>query len=261
MKRTLTFAAALALGAAALMPLSASAQIGVNLYVDTAPPAPRYESIPAPRSGYVWAPGYWNWEGNRHVWIAGHWETERRGYRYERSEWVRDNDRWRLNHGGWQQVADRDVEAYVRIAPPAPRYERVPRARPGYIWAPGYWDWRGNRHEWVPGSWVRARHGYVYAQPVWRERGGQWYFEQGRWERGGRDRDRDGVPDRYEGRDRDRDGVPDRLERRDGDRDGVPDAYDRDRDNDGVRNSEDRDRDGDGVPNRRDRRPDDARRY
>ncbi|UUZ54801.1 YXWGXW repeat-containing protein [Massilia sp. H-1] len=70
MKRTLTFAAAIALGAAALMPLSASAQIGVNLYVDTAPPAPRYESIPAPRSGYVWAPGFWNWEGNRHVWIV-----------------------------------------------------------------------------------------------------------------------------------------------------------------------------------------------
>lgn len=244
MKRTLTLAAALAFGAAALMPLSASAQIDLNVFVDTAPPAPRYESIPAPRSGYVWAPGYWNWEGNRHVWIAGRWETARQGYDYRRPEWVRDNDRWRLNRGGWHRVGGRDVEI-VRIAPPAPRYERVPRARPGYVWVPGHWSWRGNRHEWVRGDWVRARSGYVYAQPRWVQRDGGWYMDQGRWEQRGRDRDRDGVPDR--------------LERRDGDRDGVPDAYDRDRDNDGVRNSQDRDRDGDGVRNSRDRRPDNPR--
>ena len=44
--------------------------------------------------------------------------------------------------------------------------------------------------------------------------------------------------------------------RRDRDRDGVPDRFDRDRDNDGRPNWRDRDRDGDGVPNRFDRRPD-----
>ena len=29
----------------------------------------------------------------------------------------------------------------VRVAPPPPRHEMVPAARPGYVWAPGYWDW------------------------------------------------------------------------------------------------------------------------
>ena len=158
-----------------------------------------------------------------------------------------------------EQVAARDGDL-IRIAPPKPRYERTPRARPGYVWVPGYWNWRGQRHEWVAGSWMRARPGYVYAQPRWIERDGRWLMEQGRWERPGRDRDRDGVPDRYEGRDRDRDGVPDRLERRDGDRDGVPDVQDRDRDNDGVRNRNDGDRDGDGIRNENDRFPDDPRR-
>ncbi len=41
----------------------------------------------------------------------------------------------------------------------------------------------------------------------------------------------------------------------DRDRDGVPNRYDRDRDNDGVPNAYDRDRDNDGVPNHADRRP------
>jgi hypothetical protein len=61
-------------------------------------------------------------------------------------------------------------------------------------------------------------------------------MEPARWTPHGRDRDRDGIPDRYErnnGRgDRDHDGVPNRF---------------------------DRDRDGDGVPNRFDREPDNRR--
>lgn len=263
MKRTLTFAAALTLGAAALMPLTSTAQTGARIYITSEPPAPRYEAIPAPRNGYVWAPGYWNWDGNRHDWVAGHWEASRSGQQYQRSEWRRDNDGWRLDRGGWQEVSHRDHNM-IHAAPPAPRFERTPRARPGHVWIPGHWTWRGNRHQWVRGSWIRARQGYVYAQPTWIQRDGQWYMEQGRWERprqnAGRDRDRDGVPDRLEGgADRDRDGVPDRLERRDGDRDGVPDAQDRDRDNDGVRNRHDADRDGDGVRNENDRYPDDRR--
>ena len=277
MKRTLTFAAALALGAAALMPLSSSAQTGLSVFINTEPPAPRYEAIPAPRTGQVWVPGFWNWENNRHVWVAGQWETQRSGYQSQRSEGARDNNGWRLNRGGWQQVSNDRGYNLVRVAPPAPRYERVPRARPGYVWVPGYWNWRGNRHEWVRGTWMRARSGYEYAQPRWIERNGQWVLEQGRWMQRGRDRDRDGVPDRLEGgadrdrdgvpdrleggADRDRDGVPDRLERRDQDRDGTPDAYDRDRDNDGIRNRNDADRDGDGVRNDQDRYPDDRRRY
>jgi Ni/Co efflux regulator RcnB len=79
------------------------------------------------------------------------------------------------------------------------------------------------------------------------------------------DRDRDGVPNRYD-RDRDNDGVPNRYDNRpndprngarpygDRDRDGVPNAYDR-RPNDprnGARAYGDRDRDG--IPNAYDRR-------
>ena len=71
----------------------------------------------------------------------------------------------------------------VEVAPPPPRVEVVPAPRPGYIWAPGYWDWRGHRHVWRSGYWVRERRGYHWAPHRWVDRGGRWEFENGRWER------------------------------------------------------------------------------
>ena len=125
------------------------------------------------------------------------------------------------------------VSVDIRIAPPAPRDEWIPAARPGYTWAPGYWNYRHNRHHWVAGHWVRERPGYYYSAPTWVQRGDRWHLTGGSWQRGYRDRDHDGVPNRY----------------------------DRDRDNDGVPNRYDRDRDNDGVPNRRDDRPNNPRRH
>jgi hypothetical protein len=71
----------------------------------------------------------------------------------------------------------------VEIAPPAPRVEVVPAARAGYIWAPGYWDWRGRRHVWVGGSWQRERRGYHWAPHNWVQRDNRWEFERGGWRR------------------------------------------------------------------------------
>ena len=91
-------------------------------------------------------------------------------------------------------IASADV--IVRVAPPAPRYEVVPAARRGWVWVPGYWDWRRGRHVWVSGTWVRERPGYRYYGPQWAERDGRWHMAQGYWRRG--DRDGDGVPNRYD---------------------------------------------------------------
>lgn len=169
-------------------------------------------------------------------------------------------------------MAATDVQVYIGAAPPAPLYERAPVARRGYVWSPGYWEWTGRRHHWIPGSYIVERPGYVYAPPAWRERGGRWTMQQGYWAPRGGDRyyaahdgyrrevyyDRYGQPHPYRGRDRDRDGIPDRIERHGGDtdRDGIPNSRDRDRDNDGVPNKYDHDRDGDGRRNSRDSSPD-----
>ncbi len=90
---------------------------------------------------------------------------------------------------------------YVQVAPPAPRVEVVPAPRPGYTWVNGFWDWRGNRHVWVAGHWVRERPGYAYMEPRWVERDGRWYMERRGWERSARrDNDGDGVPNRFDSR-------------------------------------------------------------
>lgn len=43
-----------------------------------APPAPVYESAPAPRVGYAWERGYWGWQYGRYVWVPGHWTAVER---------------------------------------------------------------------------------------------------------------------------------------------------------------------------------------
>lgn len=103
MKRLLLGIAALALSAAALLPEQAVAQVNLSINIGTAPPPLRYEVIPAPRQGYIWAPGYWDWNGHDHVWRNGHWEHARSGYVYRRPEWREDHGKWKLNKGGWKQ--------------------------------------------------------------------------------------------------------------------------------------------------------------
>lgn len=99
-------ATAIALGTlGALGTAPASAAVSVQLQI--APPAPRVEYVPAPRRGQVWAPGYWDWRGQRHVWIAGHWVKERPGYRYDAPRWVQNGRYWQQQRGGWQRVDHR----------------------------------------------------------------------------------------------------------------------------------------------------------
>ncbi len=71
----------------------------------------------------------------------------------------------------------------IDVAPPPPRVEVVPAPRVGYVWAPGYWGWRGHRHVWVNGLWLRERRGYHWEPHRWEERGGRWHFEEGHWRR------------------------------------------------------------------------------
>jgi hypothetical protein len=81
-------------------------------------------------------------------------------------------------------IASAGVGIDIDIAPPAPRVEVVPAVRPGFIWAPGYWDYRGHDHVWVPGRYVRERHGYHWVPDRWEQRGPHWHREEGHWERG-----------------------------------------------------------------------------
>jgi hypothetical protein len=78
-----------------------------HIIVRTAPPPPREERIPPGRRGYVWANGYWDWNGRRYVWRPGHWERARAGHHYRPDRWVERNGSWVRERGGWQR-GDRD---------------------------------------------------------------------------------------------------------------------------------------------------------
>src|SRR6187401_350686 len=51
-----------------------AAEIEVRQY----PPEPQYEEVSvSPGVGFVWTPGYWNWDGYNWVWARGRWDRQR----------------------------------------------------------------------------------------------------------------------------------------------------------------------------------------
>jgi len=75
----------------------------INVDIGVAPPAPRYERVVV-RRGYVWTPGYWQWDHrhHRHVWVNGYYIRERNGHRFIPAHWQQGpGGRWRFVPGHW----------------------------------------------------------------------------------------------------------------------------------------------------------------
>ena len=79
------------------------ASAGIMIDIDVAPPPIRAETMPPPRVGYVWAPGYWEWRGHAHVWVAGRYIVERRGYRWVPDHWEQRGPHWHHERGHWER--------------------------------------------------------------------------------------------------------------------------------------------------------------
>jgi hypothetical protein len=93
---------AIALASAFVVPLAVNAAI-VNIEVDSAPPAPVYEQMPA-RPGYIVTPGYYKYdtEHKKYTWAKGDYQPERHGEHYVASEWHAQDGRYRFNEGHWE---------------------------------------------------------------------------------------------------------------------------------------------------------------
>ena len=89
--------AACTLGAPALT------QARVDVDVVIAPPAPIVETVPVERRGYVWAPGYWRWNGHRHVWARGYYMRAHPGRHWVAHRWEQRGDRWYFHDGHWER--------------------------------------------------------------------------------------------------------------------------------------------------------------
>ena len=68
----LLIANAVLIAAGASAVASASAE-EVVVIAPSAPPAVRYEAVPAPRVGFHWVPGHWVEHGPNYRWVEGHW--------------------------------------------------------------------------------------------------------------------------------------------------------------------------------------------
>jgi len=102
MKRTI-----LAVGLASALTLgfggAANADTDFRINVQVGPPAVVYEPVPAPRTGYVWAQGYWDYDHGKHVWRKGHWEHVRKGERWANGHWQEHEGHWVLERGHWER--------------------------------------------------------------------------------------------------------------------------------------------------------------
>src|ERR1700750_270735 len=65
------------------------------VYIGVAPPPPR--------PGFVWAPGYYRWDGHQHVWVDGRFMRERRGSHWVPEHWDERHGRYHFEPGHWER--------------------------------------------------------------------------------------------------------------------------------------------------------------
>jgi WXXGXW repeat (2 copies) len=123
----------------------------------TVPPPQQEVITEAPASSYVWVPGQWertadNWTWNNGqwvqppfsnaYWVPGYWQHHSGQFTWEASHWA---------------AAQQGVVVQKPVTVP-PLYEEVqpdPPAATGYVWQPGYWEWRGT-WVWIPGTYIAS---------------------------------------------------------------------------------------------------------
>jgi len=79
--------------------------------------------------------------------------------------------------------ANADANVYVRIGPPAPRYEAIPAPPVGphrWVWMPGYYRWDGHHYNWERGRYAQRDHGNWRAGH-WEHRHSGWIWVEGGW--------------------------------------------------------------------------------
>ena len=92
--------AAFLVAAATAVPAFAGIDVDINV---GPPPAPQVEAVPAVPAGYVWAPGFWEFDHGHYVWRRGHLMESRRGYHWVPETWDHRGDHHHFEEGHWDR--------------------------------------------------------------------------------------------------------------------------------------------------------------
>ena len=93
---------------------AAQARVDVSVVIGVPPPVAVIEAAPPPRVGYVYAPGYWGWNGERHVWIRGRTIIERPGYTWVADRWEPAGGSYRFVPGYWEPVRSHPGKGWAK---------------------------------------------------------------------------------------------------------------------------------------------------
>jgi len=173
--------------------------------VDEEPPEPQYEAQPAPRAGYVWVQGHWEFRNGRWKWSRGYWKAQRTGYVWVAGHWERRGNRHHWIAGHWQRGGVAPAPrprptppppantgggavggVWIDVAPPAPKAEPAPAPRSGYVWVSGRWEYRTGQWKWKRGRWEAVRTGNRWVPGYWDRQGNRYRWVPGHWEATGR---------------------------------------------------------------------------
>jgi hypothetical protein len=84
--------------------ISSGSALANTVIISVAPPPARVEVVPVLHQGYVWAPGYWGWQHDKHVWVNGHTMRARRGYEWAPDHWTQVDNRHEFQPGRWTRA-------------------------------------------------------------------------------------------------------------------------------------------------------------
>lgn len=89
-------------GSLLAFPLATSARVDID--VDIAPPPAVVEDAPL-RPGYVYTPGYWDWDDahHRYDWRRGEYRRAQPGERWVPHAWLEHDGRYHFERGHWSR--------------------------------------------------------------------------------------------------------------------------------------------------------------
>ena len=166
-------------------PVNLEAQEG--LVAPEEPPAKIQEVPPGNRpqgDQFVWVPGYWAWDADRHgyIWVSACWRAAPPQMSWVPGYWARVPEGWQWVPGFWTPAGTQKVD-YLPVPPAIENVEPLgPPPSPDDIWAPPCRYWYEGQYILRPGYWVHGQPGWIWVPShyVWTPRG--YVFAGGHWD-------------------------------------------------------------------------------